>query len=144
MSLILIWHKSLFVQRTVQCYQIIIPTIQWTGDVLKCRSANINLTSTIFVPQTWNPHHYFGRCYNATQVRVISFRVTSLAPGQSYDCPAAGEVTLNYIYTYIWFINYRQASNIRRTLVGNMIVEHSDVVGASPVGAAPTTSSFPT
>ena len=29
-------------------------------------------------------------------------------------------------------------------LVGNKIVDHSDVVGASPVGAAPTTSSFST
>ena len=38
--------------------------------------------------------------------------------------------------------DYRQVSNIRRTLVGNNIVDHSDVVGASPVGAAPTTSSF--
>ena len=37
---------------------------------------------------------------------------------------------------------YRQVSNIRRTLVVNYIVDHSDVVGASPVGAAPTTSSF--
>ena len=34
---------------------------------------------------------------------------------------------------------YRKVSNIRRTLVGNKIVDHSDVVGASPVGAAPTT-----
>ena len=39
---------------------------------------------------------------------------------------------------------YCQVSNIRRTLVGNKIVDHSDVVGASPVGAAPTTSSFST
>ena len=39
---------------------------------------------------------------------------------------------------------YHQVSNIRRTLVGNKIVDHSDVVGASPVGAAPTTSSFST
>ena len=39
---------------------------------------------------------------------------------------------------------YRKTSNIRRTLVGNKIVNHSDVVGASPVGAAPTTSSFST
>ena len=39
---------------------------------------------------------------------------------------------------------YRQVSNISRTLVGNKIVDHSDVVGASPVGAAPTTSSFST
>ena len=61
-----------------------------------------------------------------------------------------------YSSIYIYFSNttfcmshpliniYRQVSNIRRTLVGNKIVDHSDVVGASPVGAAPTTSSFST
>ena len=38
----------------------------------------------------------------------------------------------------------RKVSNIRRTLVGNKNVDHSDVVGASPVGAARTTSSFST
>ena len=42
------------------------------------------------------------------------------------------------------FFKYRQVSNIRLTLVGNKIVDHSDVVGASPVGAAPTTSSLST
>ena len=39
---------------------------------------------------------------------------------------------------------YCQISNIEHTLVGNKIVDHSDVVGASPVGTAPTTSSFST
>ena len=39
---------------------------------------------------------------------------------------------------------YRKTSNISHNLVGNTIVNHSDVVGASPVGAAPTTSSFST
>ena len=37
---------------------------------------------------------------------------------------------------------YRQVSNIRRTLVGDEIVAHSDVPGASHVGVAPITSSF--
>ena len=32
--------------------------------------------------------------------------------------------------------------NIRHTLVGNIIADQSDAVGASPVGAAPTTSSL--
>ena len=41
-----------------------------------------------------------------------------------------------------FFSLYRQVFNIRRTLVENWIVDHSDVVGASPVGAAPGTSSF--
>ena len=40
--------------------------------------------------------------------------------------------------------NYRKVSNIGRTLVSNKIVDHSDAVEASPVGAAPTTSSFST
>ena len=37
-------------------------------------------------------------------------------------------------------VNHRQVSNIRR----NKIVDQSDVVEASPVGAAPTSSSFST
>ena len=40
--------------------------------------------------------------------------------------------------------HYRKTSNISRTLAGYKIVDNSDVVGASPVGAAPTTSSFST
>ena len=43
-----------------------------------------------------------------------------------------------------WADKYRKTSNISRTLVGNKIIDNSDVVGASPVGAAPTTSSFST
>ena len=34
--------------------------------------------------------------------------------------------------------------HIDGTLVGNEIVDHLDVVGTSPVGPAPTTSSFST
>ena len=41
-------------------------------------------------------------------------------------------------------ICYRKTSNISHTLVGNIIVDYSDVVGASPVGTAPTTSLFST
>ena len=39
---------------------------------------------------------------------------------------------------------YRKTCNISRTLVGNKLVDNSDVVAASPVGAAPTTSLFST
>ena len=37
---------------------------------------------------------------------------------------------------------YRKTSNIRHILAGNKIVVDLEVVGASPDGAAPTTSSF--
>ena len=49
-----------------------------------------------------------------------------------------------YQYIYKDYFNYCQTSNIRCTLEGSNIVYDSDVVGASPVGAAPTTSSFST
>ena len=44
----------------------------------------------------------------------------------------------------LWKAKYRQASNIRCVLIGNEIADHSDVVGASPVGTAPAQSSFST
>ena len=58
-------------------------------------------------------------------------------------------VPLDKIYCILfqWLcvkLQYRKTSNISRTLVGNKIVDNSDVVGASPAGAAPTTSSFST
>ena len=40
------------------------------------------------------------------------------------------------------YIDYHQTFNISRPSLGNKIVDNSDVVGASPVGAAPTTFSF--
>ena len=46
--------------------------------------------------------------------------------------------------TAIMIYTYRQTSNIRRTIVVYELVDHSRVVGASPVGAAPTTPSFST
>ena len=39
---------------------------------------------------------------------------------------------------------YRQVSQMRRTLIGNKFVDNSNVVGASPAGAAPTTSELST
>ena len=39
---------------------------------------------------------------------------------------------------------YHKTSNVSRTLVTNDIVNHSDVIGGSTVGAAPTTSSSST
>ena len=39
---------------------------------------------------------------------------------------------------------YHKTSNIRCTILGNKLVDHWDVVGASPVGTTPTTSSFST
>ena len=51
--------------------------------------------------------------------------------------------TLIYNVACVTF-HYRQVSNISRTIVGQWVGDHLDVVGASLVGAAPTTSSIST
>ena len=47
-----------------------------------------------------------------------------------------------YLFVAALAAMYRKTSNISNTLAGIKIVDYSDVAGASPVGAAPTTSSF--
>ena len=53
--------------------------------------------------------------------------------------PMKSQSTDAYMRPQALKIHYRKTSNIGRTLVGNKIADHSDVVGA-----APTTSSFST
>ena len=61
--------------------------------------------------------------------------------------PAKYPLTLmasNIKHNVVNFDHYRHTSNISHTLLGNKSVDHSDVVVASPVGVAPTASSFST
>ena len=51
-------------------------------------------------------------------------------------------ITINQIRVGYWY--YCHTSNIGHTLVGTTLVDHSNVVGASPVSAVPTTFSFST
>ena len=52
-------------------------------------------------------------------------------PG-SNDIKVSLVFAMNYPLFDKFDLSYRQVSNISRTLVGNKIVDHSDVVGASP------------
>ena len=74
-----------------------------------------------------------SQSYKFKKIAKIFFSHSSLTQGQ-YKIASV-------LLKRSWMI-YRKVSNIRRTLVSNKLVDHSDVVGASPVGAAPTTSSF--
>ena len=47
-------------------------------------------------------------------------------------------------FTEFEYWNFDYCKNISHIFVGNKILDNSDVVGASPVGAAPITSSFST
>ena len=62
-------------------------------------------------------------------------------PFSNFNTTDVRELISNFIPH---FIRYRKTSNMIHTLVGNKTVDQSDIVGASLVGAAPTTSSFST
>ena len=67
--------------------------------------------------------------------------ITYLCPNLDANSADTKNLKLTNLQSLVSFFKmYRQVSIIRCTLVGNKIVDHSDVVGASPVGAAPTTS----
>ena len=67
------------------------------------------------------------------------FKTYSAHGNVCYNPPLGATAFVKRVY---W--NHRQTSIIRRTLLGNKIVDYSDVIGVSPVGAAPTISSFST
>ena len=122
-----------------------------------CRGINLFFKSMMIQFADFNTMHaknYAHGWHRSALPLPISFRIIAQALGQSYDCPSACEVILKDMDKYtpwmlnIWWYNYNKTYSepldISRTLVGNKIVDHSDVFGALPVGAAPTTSSFST
>ena len=74
-------------------------------------------------------------CPTTPTVTVVSWRRTSGSRQRRWR-------SVN-TFTLVSGKIYRQTSTIIGTLVGNKLVDHSDIVGTS-VGAAPTTSSFST
>ena len=85
----------------------------------------------------WFPRHVPARTCTGCHPRPDY----GTAPDQTGPCPGTGRLQkYNGGHSYM----YHQISNISRTLEGNTLGDNSDVVGASPVGAAPTTSSFST
>ena len=76
------------------------------------------------------------RCFESTQGHFNAVETNS------FTFKNVESIHWNICYSVSF--KYLKTSNIKRALVGNKIVDHSDVVGASPVGAAPITSSFST
>ena len=90
------------------------------------------------------PSHYLNQCWNIVD---WAHRNKFLWKWNSYIFIQENVIETSSGQRRSFFLSfgvlkYRQVSNISRTLAGNTIVDHSDVVGAAPV--APTTSSFST
>ena len=85
-----------------------------------------------------------NRLFFRRSKETSKLRVTGLCEGNS---PEFGEFPAQMAsnaenVSFDVVIMYHHTSNRSRVLVGNELVDHSDVVGPSPDGAAPITSSF--
>ena len=107
-----------------------------------CRNNTVNFPTNIHKRQT--PHGSPVRArYGVSFVDLASDWYSASVPVIIYVIPC--NIRLCYNGSWLYLVHhYRQTSDIRCIFVGNIIVDHSDVIGASPVGAAPTTSSFST
>ena len=85
-----------------------------------------------------------GKVKTHPQVHWLQYSAIVSQPELEKFSPSLPTVIQSILKLEWTFLGYRQVSNIKRILVDNKIVDHSDVVGATPVGAAPTTSSFST
>ena len=71
-------------------------------------------------------------------------KILNVTMAQSENVRSTPEELSNWWHSVAYGCIYPQTCNMSCTLIGNKIVDHSDVVGTSPVGASPTTSSFST
>ena len=111
----------------------------WTNDktVHWCMSWNTVIANLFHAQCAW-----VGRCLSCSKMLHSETRIFVSIPGPFHGHWYLGSLFHQVISSY--GNDYHQTSNIRCTLVGDKIVNHSGVVGASPVGTAPTTSSFST
>ena len=130
----------------------------FADDIFKCILLNENVWIAIRISWKFIPNGTINN--NSALVQIIAWR----RPGDKpLSAPMMVSLPTHICLTRPQWVNtlrprkhgghiadvdsvfqYHKTSNISCTLVGNKIVDHSDVVGASPVGAAPTTSSFST
>ena len=94
-----------------------------------------------------SPELHFIHHATAFTKELYDHNVFCLRKSHCHWMEAISWSTFYYLYGECFYRNafwcsiwYSQTSNIRRTSLGNTFVDHSDVVGASPVGAAPTAS----
>ena len=88
-----------------------------------------------------SPDMRSGFCRFPTFVFFLTLlHISYLIKVVTYDCLVSSR--LLEFFSLDFNDIYTQTSNIRHTLIGNKIVDHSDVVGASPI--CPTISSFST
>ena len=121
-----IWPKEIFNNsKVVQDHLMKIPEIFYDKNTQQSYACNL-LTTQRATFSDFN--------YSAVKLLYILHHISLSLHGLT----ALGNIICFIAWVGDILQYYRQTSNIGHTLVGNKIVDHPDVVGASPVGNAPT------
>ena len=126
--------------------------IQFLTEVVGAIWATLGDRREVVIRETWQREYkktwkYYTnkseRSWTACTWHQLSTVAFNNPPGHTFELPS--ETWMSGLADCCKpLCNYPQISNISCALTGNKIVDNSDVVGASPVGTAPTTSSFST
>ena len=151
-----VWHDCSFYWMFTQCAWSEMMRINLSNPEIVCKTYNVqvmfysiqlrtyNVICNLYQLQTYNVICIMGQNGGRIRIRTQALHLTNIeisiikmrwSQDHFYN--------LHNAHLHTWK-DYHHTSNIRCTLVGNKIVDHSDVVGASPVHVAPTTSSFST
>ena len=93
------------------------------------------------ITETFRHGNIDTKCFRVCLNRIFSVWCCS-ADGHFKTCVHMFSFTSRLYRVSLMRDTCHQTANISHTLVGNKIVDHSDVLGTSPVGAAPTTPSI--
>ena len=117
-----------------QCWNI----VNWT--LTNKLQWNVNRNSYIFIQENVSKNVVCKMADMLSQPQCVKGECVTIC--QQQPLRQSPWILSCHITQSRWECTVKLASNINCTLVGSKIVDHSDVVGASPVGAAPTSSSF--
>ena len=144
-----IWHPQLWKWYQWYCYWWNVYALYFPADQPNCPRSSVGFNPACWV--AW-PFRTKRSTFSFSSTKMWStlcrwqrnprrqIRVTTATRKQRPADEYSPEWKKWTIITRRTFSIYRQTSNIRHILVGNKIVDHSDVVGASPIGDAPTAS----
>ena len=138
-SMVKIWYWSKS--------NLIVIVKKWNRFQGKLDYFNWKCCSFLFRDMNTNDCNFLHSCTSCFCVKKFYSRMCEWSASSLYNIKllnfrACFVVCLVRIHWVWWKHTLKPIT--RRTWVGNKIVDHSDVVGASPVGAAPTTSSLST
>ena len=125
-----IWSHVDLAKNVFCCIKLVFQYQKIIVEVIKSNTIVLLISTDLSLSSGWIIPEEFGKSHGCRCPGIFHLHKVSSIHGIDY---------VSWVGPCL--LTYCQISNISHTLVGNKIVDHSDSVGASPFGTAPTTPS---